>query len=432
MMMMKKILLFFAALFAASAQGQTITVLATGLTGPIGICKTDSGALYVAEQGSGHGDGKIDVIYGGILDTLITGLPSATDTATGETTGPYRAMFHNGMLMVVIGKGPDINAGSILSFDISAWSSGMPPLTLADAVESIHVSSWALSNGFDDSNPFSMAWDSTGNMYIADAGANAILKYDMFNNFSVLDSFPNIANVWTAFPPFIDYVPTRIINNGSGGFYVCNLTGFPFIGSISQVVSIDTAGSQSVIATGISQAVDMEMDSATGDLYILRFGVFDSSGMPVPSTALISRLHNGIMDTVLSNFGPCAGMTMTMDSAMSFYVTDLFSGSVLRITNTTSINRHLLNLTDAIVSPNPLHQNFQLQYSLAAPADVTCYINDVTGQEVYRSLIAGQQQGEHIFYFDGATVSSALKPGFYMLTMRTSAADQRTLKLIVY
>jgi len=422
---MKTKLLFISLAFASISKAQTIDVIATGLNNPIGICKTDSGALYVAEQGTGNNDGKIDVIYNGILDTLITGLPSSIDTTTGEATGPYRAIFHDSMMVVVVGKGPDVNAGSILTFDISNWSIGMAPLTAADAITALHISSWALSNGFTDSNPFSVAWDSSGAMYISDAGANAVFKCDLLNNISVVDSFPQIANIWTSFPPFIDYVPTKIISNRSGGFYLCNLTGFLFIGGISQVVSIDSTGMDSVLATGISQAVDMQMDSSNGDLYILRFGIFDTTAAPIPLSAMITRMDsNQVMDTVLMNFGPSAGMAL--DSSLSFYVTDIFAGSVLHIVNTTSIEKPQSNLATAVVSPNPFHDNFYLDYTLTQSMEIYFSIVDISGKEVFKTnaknFIAGKHR-EEIF--------PMLSPGFYILSI-ISPTENLVYKLSAY
>jgi hypothetical protein len=422
---MKTKLLFISLAFACTANAQTINIIASGLHNPIGICRTDTGALYVAEQGTGNNDGKIDVIYNGTLDTLITGLPSSIDTVTGEATGPYRAIFHDSMLVVVVGKGPDVNAGSILTFDISNWNSGMAPLTAADALNALHISTWALSNGFTDSNPFSVAWDTSGMMFISDAGANAVLKCDLLNNITVFDTFPQIQNVWTAFPPYIDYVPTKIISNQSGGFYLCNLTGFPFIGGISQVLSIDSAGMTSVAVTGISQAVDMQMDSSNGDLYILRFGVFDSTAAPIPLSAMITRMNsNQIMDTVLMNFGPSAGMAL--DSGLSFYVTDLLAGSVLHIENTTSIKQLQHIFTRAVVSPNPFHSKFLVDYTLSKSMDVNFSIADISGKEVYKTDLESQNAGRHT-----KEIAVNLAPGFYMLTI-SSPLEVSILKLSVY
>jgi hypothetical protein len=300
----------------------------------------------------------------------------------------------------------------------------MAPMTAADAIAALHISSWALNNGFNDSNPFSVAWDSSENMIISDAGANAAFKCDLLGNITVLDTFPEIQNIWTGFPPFIDYVPTKIINNHSGGFLLCNLTGFPFIGGISQVVSIDSAGTDSVMTTGISQAVDMEMDSATGDLYILRFGMFDSTASPVPLSAMITRVHNGTMDTVLTNFGPSAGMMM--DSIMSFYVTDLLSGSVLHIVNTTSIADPQPVLKSAVVSPNPFHEKFFLDYSLSQPTKVSYSITDISGKEVYKMNSENKFEGRH-----AEIISPMLSPGFYLLSINT-ATEKLTLKLSIY
>jgi hypothetical protein len=253
-----------------------------------------------------------------------------------------------------------------------------------------------------------------------------VLKRDLLGNVTVLDTFPPIPNVWTAFPPFIDYVPTKIVNNPSGGFYLCNLTGFPFIGSISQVLSIDTAGMDSVFATGISQAVDMQVDSVTGDLYVLRFGIFDSTAMPVPGSAMLTRLHNGVMDTMIMNFGPSAGLAL--DTPMSFYVTDIFSGSVLHIQNTTGLNENSEAINALSVSPNPAQENFSISLQLASPAGITWYIHDVAGKEVYKKSAGNLPAGRHTFYDED---SGKLNPGFYLVSVDANGFAS-SVKLVIY
>jgi len=251
----------------------SMTVIANGFNRPIGITGTGD-SLFVAESGTGNHNGKVSLIItpSNLLYTIIDSLPSSTDTTTGEVSGPWRAyLMANNLLKVIVGGGPDPNAGSIMTFDLSGFVPGLP-FTEANMVDFVSVQSWVLANGFVESDPFSAAWDSLGNTYIADAAANAVIKYDVNQNFSVLDTFPDIPNIFTPFPPTIQYVPTRIINNADSGFYLCNLTGFPFLDNLSSIVWLDTAGNVSTYVNGLSQLVDLVQGPTSSDLYALQFG----------------------------------------------------------------------------------------------------------------------------------------------------------------
>ncbi len=414
-----------------SLKAQSISVVASGFNGPIGICKDNNGNLFVAETGTGNNDGKITLIDAfGNKHTIVYGLPSYTDTATHETSGPWRPyLTPDSMLWVIVGGGPDSSAGSIMQFDLSTMNPGVDSLNISDTTKIIRVQAWVLSNGFTNSNIYSAVWDTNGNIYAADAGANAVLKIDPVGNIAVLNTFPAIPNTFTPFPPFIDYVPTKIISDNNGGFYLCNLTGFPFLPGLSEIVMLDTAGMMMPMYTGLSQAVDMEMDN-DGNLYVLQFGLFDTTFVPIPNSASIIRIKpGGAIDTLAAGFGPSAGMVS--DSSDGFYVTELFTGNVIHISNPTLGISNIINNVSALSAyPNPFTESISLNYSLIESSPVIYTIIDQIGNRVFFKNAGILNKGKNSFIVDSKSLNNGiLANGIYYLTV-TSGKTQQTIILL--
>jgi len=383
---MKKIILLYCISIITSlsmVNAQTITTIATGLNNPIGICRDSSGHIFIAESGTGNNDAKICMIdSAGNKHTVIYGLPSFMDTATHQITGAWRPYVSDSMLTVIVGEGPDTVAGTIMMFSMDSINSNGDSLTISDTINTIFIQPWVHSQGYPESDVYSAVWDSMGNIYAVDAGANAVLKIDSMENISILDTFPAIPNTFTPFPPAIDYVPTKIISDMNGAFYVCNLTGFPFIPGISEIKMIDTMGTMTTFAQGLSQAVDMEMDSMN-NIYVLQFGTFDTSGAPIAGSASIVMVSpGGAIDTIASGFGPSAGMAM--DSAGGFYVTELVSGNLLHIENIgTGLNNRNKNISSFTYYPNPATEVLNIKFLLKKSSKVKYTILDNLGRILY-------------------------------------------------
>lgn len=413
-----------------SARAQTIQTIATGLSGPAGITADQNGNLFVAESGSGANDGKITLIDpSGARHTIIYGLPSFTDTTTGETSGPWRAYITTDSILYVIqGKGPDPAAGSILAFGIDTLVPGTDSLTMSDTLGTVNVQQWALTHGFSDSNIYSADIDSEDNVYVADAGANAILKIDTALTISVLDTFPAIPNTITPFPPFIEYVPTKIIAS-QNTFYICNLTGFPFLPGLSQVVSMDTAGTITPMYSGLSLAVDMQMDDA-GNLYVLQFGLYDTTFTPVMGSASIVRIApGGVMDTLATGFGPSAGFVR--DTSDGFYVTELMTGNVIHITNTTAAVSELPQVLSGLRAfPNPFDDKVTVSFNLGENAPVEYSILDANGKTVATVNAGLRMKGSNKLSIDIPSIAGdKLSSGLYFLYIVTGGKGQ-TLQLL--
>lgn len=431
---MKKITLNLLCLFITgilSAGAQTITTVATGLSGPVGICKDRNGNLFVAESGSGANDGKITMIdTAGVKYTIVYGLPSYLDTATHETTGPWRPyLTADSMLRVIQGAGPDSSAGSIMEFDMRTLTPGMDSLNLADTVKIINVQKWVYGQGFMDSDIFSAVWDNYGNIYTVDAGLNAILKIDSAGNISILDTFPATPNPIGPQPPFIDYVPTKIIANHNGEFYVCNLTGFPFISGSAQLIMIDSLGNITPQLSGLTQAVDMEMDSLN-NIYVLQFGLYDSTFMPIMGSASIVRIMaTGAIDTLATGFGPSAGMTQ--DGSGGFYATELMTGNVIHIYNINKVDAIKNNAVTGLTAyPNPFNDLISFNYYLEKSSDVSYSVTDQTGKRIYFKDNGKLEKGRHSFEMDAKQFNiSNLSSGIYFLSV-ISGESKQTISVV--
>lgn len=399
-----------------SLYAQTITTIASGLITPSGISRDTENNLWVAETGTGANDGRVSMITPDETVYLVAeNLYSYLDPTTFETTGAWRAIHKDDKLYVLIGKGTGADAGVVLVFDLTGFTPGGTPFSAADALETIAVSEYAYSNGFIDSNPYSLAWDASGNLYISDAGANAVFKYDVISEtLSTLTTFTAIPNEFTPFPPFIDYVPTRIIEKPGGGFYVCNLTGFPFLPGLATIKVVDESGTATDFYTGLSLLTDLDVDAATGDVYALQFGIFDTSFTPIFNSAKILKITAaGDTSTFIAGFGPSAGMVL--DGSGGVYMTNIFTGEVQHYIVPVNID-DAQTVSSFEINPNPVSEGFTFH----AHAEISeIKIFTMSGACVYEKAIINDEQ---------INISN-LASGIYFLTAY-SATGNETMKII--
>ena len=417
------ILLMLGLSVSAYVNAQPFTLYASGFSNLIGLSFDSNGNLWVAEAGSGLNDSKISMITPAAISyEVVTGLPSFFDTMSGETSGAWRAeMISSDVLMVVAGGGPDTNAGSLLFYNVSGFVPGVSlPFTVSDADSILHISYWAYGNGFTDSNPFSAALDANGNILIADAGANALIKYETSTQtYSVLDTFPAFANPFPGPPPSFDYVPTRIISNPSGGYYLGNLGAF-FPGN-GRVVAIDDAGMVSVLDSGFTSVVDIQLNPFTGDIYMLQFGEFDTSFAPIPGSAKIFRIDmSGNSTELYTGFGPSS--SFVLDGIGGAYVSEIFTGNILYFSDINGIPSIKQNKTLSLsVSPNPFSTSVKIDIESVGTSDSKIEIKNVLGKTVFTSDLI-LQNGLNNFTWDGRSLLGEDMPaGNYLLTIHTKA-----------
>lgn len=329
--------LSFLLFLLVSSYAQLVPVT-SNLVNPAGIEPDASGNIWLTETGTGTNNGRVLLVRpNGDKIPVITGLPSSFDPVVNETGGPWRTiLLPNNRLAVIVGEGPTTIFGRIMLFNLTGFQPGISPAkTVADTTSTIDISRFALAqSGVTNSNPFSAVLDSDGSWYVADAGANMIIKVAPNNGQrSVFARFPKVPNPTPIGPPVVDAVPTKIMANPDGGFYVSTLTGFPFNAGQAAIYNVDKNGVISLYHRGLTMITDMALDPRTGDIYALQFGNFAFAPSPgfVFGSGKVHRIQRGgaFSEVVASNFGPGSGLTL--DANGNIYVTSLFTSQLLRM-----------------------------------------------------------------------------------------------------
>ncbi len=254
------------------------------------------GALYVAEAGIGGSSSicrptetggqqcygpsgsvtRIDLKKGNTA-RITTGLPSF---GTDEPIGVHDISFQgrgNGFVLTGLGAnpadratyGPDgMNFGRIARMlpmgsyrygtDISGFEAAANP-----------------DGGEVDSNPYGLLALPDDVKIVADAGANALLKVDGYDNISVLAVFPDRmvdAPPFLGLPPGtqipMQAVPTSVTLGPDGYLYVSQLTGFPFPAGAANIYRVPMSGGDPEVAySGFTSVVDIAF-GPDGSLYV--------------------------------------------------------------------------------------------------------------------------------------------------------------------
>lgn len=425
-----KTVLFTLSLFVSGiVSAQTFTVVADSLRTPFGLHFTNHAELLLTECGTGADDGTVSKVNpDGSLTPIITGMASIFDTVEFETIGPWRSANKSGDHDHVYVVSPI--TGGVLQFKLS----GNPilPLTPADATAQYPIADFVYLNEPDtlpDSDPFSMAWDAAGNLYVCDAAFNGIVKVDATTGErSVFAWFPPTPNPLPFGPPFSDAVPTKIIAKPGGGFYVCQLTGFPFLDGTANVFEVSATGVISTYATGLSLLTDLYLDEPSGDLYALQIAQFVLDPFPsfAPNSAKITRIKpNGTKEIVAENFGPA--VSLTFDNKGAMWVTEPFAGRLLKMDGVISATRSPENGVDFSMSPNPSAGPVQLSFSLKTGSKVGIQVFDEAGRAVFQQNLGRLEAGFHQTVFS----KNGLAAGLFFVEISTengSATQKLMLK----
>ncbi|GAB2564660.1 ScyD/ScyE family protein [Spirosoma areae] len=292
-----------------AAQGPPV---AAGLRSPIGLADDPKGNLWVTEAGSGTAnDGQVSVITpSGARFPVITGFISAL-SPENSPEGLNHLAYKDGKLYIlhaitdflyvadvssfVPGVSAPIAAGSLTSFDIGTFVKNAYP------------------NAPDpkDSNPYNLTFGPNGDLFITDAGGNAIVRRDKNNgNLSIYAIFPDAPNptMPRVGPPTIDPVPTGIVFDGTN-FLVSTLHGFPFPPGIAKIYQVSGTGTAPITPTvykdGFSGLTDIVLTPG-GKPFVTEFGFTPPGRIATgdnPATTLFAPAITPV-DILLSTVNP--------------------------------------------------------------------------------------------------------------------------------
>jgi hypothetical protein len=254
--------------------------LAAGLRAPIGLTDDPKGNVWITEAGSGTvNNGQVSVITpAGQTFAAITGFRSAI-SPENSPEGLNHLTYRDGKLYILHGVDE-----KLYIVDVSSFVPGTSAPIAASSLTGIDIGTFvrnARPNAPDpdDSNPYNLTFGPNGDLFITDAGANAIIRRNQNTGaLSVYAVFPDIPNPTypsaPSGPPTIDAVPSGIVYDGTN-FYVTSLIGFPFpVGkaNIYQVSGTGTAPvTPTVYRTGFSGLTDIAL-SPGGKPLVTEFG----------------------------------------------------------------------------------------------------------------------------------------------------------------
>lgn len=422
---MKQTLLFFfliAGMAANLLQAQVAhTIFAQDFTkGLIGVNIDAAGNVWATENGSGNDDGQITIIDPTGKKTLfMTGLPSTFIQAAGEIVGSYRTyQLPDNQVLIVVGEGSHELSETLLIVDKTDFKG--TPLTLANVKKIIRHGKYIHGLGFVQSNPFNVDWDKEGNIFIADSGANSVVKWHKgADTFSIVKTIDRFANPFPYGPPMVDPVPTKVLRYSDTTFYVSQLTGFPFVPGAAKVYSLNTNGSMRVHAEGFTCLTDMSIDPLDGNLCVMQFGVFGDVGggnlnFKLGSAAVIKLKKDGTRDTIAMGMGGLSP-SFTFDGKGNLYVTDLVFGQILKFSLLTS-NQEIPQIKALNKAyPNPSRNQVNIEYEILQTAPVTIGIYDLSGRQVATYQEGKQVPGKYLFQWKGLDGKGQVVPsGMYM------------------
>lgn len=238
-----------------------------------------------------------------------------------EASGGSRLALLNGVLYATSG-------GWVASSGPEPFPK-MATVVKVDQGETVVVAdTWAFEDAHNpdgfikESHPYGLAAGPDGMLWVADAGANTLLKVDPLSGEVVLVvTFAGIAsplpNPNRGDAMESDPVPTGIAFDVDGNAYVSLLPGFPFLPGSSKVVKVTPGGEISDFATGLTMVTDLRM-GPDGHLYAVQFGEFTEQG-PVPMSGAIVRLGSNGSEVVIS--GLSFPTSIDFNAAGDAYVT---------------------------------------------------------------------------------------------------------------
>lgn len=295
------------------------TIVATGLNGPQGALVDPDGNLWVIDTGmggeevvqfAGEGGEPMDAFFG-MTARIVMVAPDGTqsDAATlpsvfipdmQEGMGGARLALLDGQLYATSGGfiGEEGDAPPLMATIVRV--DGM------DVTEVANFWTFERDNNPDglilESHPYGLAAGPDGWLWMADAGANTLLRADPASGdielVAVFDGLPGVfPNPARNGEMEADPVPTGVVVNDDGSAYVSLLSGAPFVPGTAKVLMVSAEGEVSDYAIGLTMLTDLTR-GPDGELYAVQFAIFGEMG-PDPASGAVVRVKEGAASEVV-------------------------------------------------------------------------------------------------------------------------------------
>ncbi|MCE7059844.1 ScyD/ScyE family protein [Dyadobacter sp. CY343] len=255
----------------------TASNLFSGLRAPIGMAKDNRGNLWVSEIGTGKNDGAVVMISpDGTKTTFVSGFTSVMGPE-GGAEGISHVMFHDAKLYILHGI-----EGKLFIADVSGFKTGDSERKMSDLI--VHEYGQLIRKikptKDTNSNLYDMTVGPDHNIYMVDAGANAVFKRE--NSTGDISLFASLPEVGTG--PIVDAVPTGIVFDGSK-FLISTLSGGPFVKGSAKIFSVDMNGTVGVHSDKFTTLTHITL-TANNKPLVIRFANFDKGFVPFSGAVL--------------------------------------------------------------------------------------------------------------------------------------------------
>ncbi len=309
------------------------TTVAAGFNGPQGVFVAADGSVWVADGGI-PGGATLPIVGGNPValgnnarivrvatdgtQSVQANLPTIAWPSPEDNTGAARITVLNGQVYATNGIWNE-------AYDSARLSNMAAVVRVSGGAAAEIANTWDVENSQNpagsekDTHPYGLTAGPDGNLYVADAGGNDLLRVNpttgQVSLVAVFAPFPNNSGVG---PPVSDAVPTGVVANSDGTFYVSMLRGFPFTPGTTKVVKVAANGAVSDYADGLTSLTDLRR-GPDGNLYAIQFAVFGQQG-PAPNSGALVRIKPGFAsETVISNLS--FPTSVAFNSAGDAYIT---------------------------------------------------------------------------------------------------------------